>query len=40
MLELFEPHIEDLWFKEKILSDEQTIGINKKKTEFPFIFLF
>lgn len=28
MLELYEPHIEDLWFKEKMLSDEQTMSYN------------
>ena len=28
MLELYEPHIEDLWFKEKMLSDEPTMSYN------------
>ena len=28
MLELYEPHIEDLWFKEKMMSDEQTMSYN------------
>lgn len=26
MLELYEPNIEDLWFKEKMMSDEQTMS--------------
>ena len=28
MLELYVPNIEDLWFKEKIMSDEQTMSYN------------
>jgi len=28
MLELYEPHIEDLWFKEKMMGDEQTMSYN------------
>lgn len=28
MLELYEPHIEDLWFKEKMLGDEETMSYN------------
>lgn len=28
MLEMYESHIEDLWFREKILSDEQTMSYN------------
>lgn len=28
MLELYEPNIEDLWFKEKMMSDEQTMSYN------------
>ena len=28
MLELYKPHIEDLWFKEKMMSDEQTMAYN------------
>ena len=28
MLELYEPHIEDLWFKEKMMDDEQTMAYN------------
>lgn len=28
MLELYEPLIEDLWFKEKMMSDEQTMSYN------------
>ena len=28
MLELYEPHMEDLWFKEKMLGDEQTMSYN------------
>ncbi len=29
MLELYEPHIEDLWFKEKMMSDEQTMSYKR-----------
>ena len=28
MLELYEPHVEDLWFKEKMMGDEQTMSYN------------
>ena len=28
MLELYKPHIEDLWFKEKMMGDEQTMSYN------------
>ena len=28
MLELYEPHIEDLWFKKKMMDDEQTMAYN------------
>ena len=28
MIELYKPKIEDLWFKEKMLSDEQTMSYN------------
>ena len=28
MIELYEPHIEDLWFKEKMMGDEQTMSYN------------
>lgn len=28
MIELYEPNIEDLWFKEKMMSDEQTMSYN------------
>ena len=28
MLDLYEPHIEDLWFKEKMMGDEQTMAYN------------
>ena len=28
MLELYEPHIEDLWFKEKMLGDRETMSYN------------
>lgn len=28
MIELYTPTIEDLWFKEKMLSDEQTMSYN------------
>ena len=28
MLELYEPNIEDSWFKEKMMSDEQTMSYN------------
>ena len=28
MLELYKPHIEDLWFKEQMMSDEQTMAYN------------
>lgn len=35
MLELYEPHIEDLWFKEKMMSDEQTMSY--KLDQFQFI---
>ena len=28
MLELYQTHIEDLWFKEKMMSDEQTMAFN------------
>ena len=28
MLELYEPHIEDLWFRERMMSDEQTMSYN------------
>ena len=28
MLELYKPHIEDLWFKEKMMNDEQTMSYN------------
>lgn len=28
MLKLYEPHIEDLWFKEKMMGDEQTMSYN------------
>ena len=28
VLELYEPHVEDLWFKEKMMGDEQTMSYN------------
>ena len=28
MLELYEPQVEDLWFKEKMMGDEQTMSYN------------
>lgn len=28
MLELYKPHMEDLWFKEKMMGDEQTMSYN------------
>jgi hypothetical protein len=28
MIELYEPRIEDLWFKEKMMGDEQTMSYN------------
>ena len=28
MLELYKPHIEDLWFREKLMGDEQTMSYN------------
>ena len=28
MLKLYEPHIDDLWFKEQMMSDEQTMAYN------------
>ena len=28
MLELYEPYIKDLWFKEKMMGDEQTMAYN------------
>ena len=28
MIELYEPHVDDLWFKEQMLSDDQTMAYN------------
>ena len=28
MIELYKPEIEDLWFRQKMLSDEQTMNYN------------
>lgn len=28
MVELYKPRIEDLWFREKMLSDDQTMSYN------------
>ena len=29
MIKLYEPHIDDLWFKEQMLKDEQTMSYNR-----------
>ena len=42
MLELYEPYIKDLWFKEKMMGDEQTMAYNHAyggTIPFPFIKL-
>lgn len=34
MLESYEPHMEDLWFKEKMMDDTQTMSYNHEFHKF------
>ena len=35
MIKLYKPKIEDLWFKEKMMSDEDTMSYNHGTIAFP-----